>query len=486
MPLSTCLLTSLLLGATPTAPADHAAVVKLDKGAEITWRGSFSEAIVRPNIRAFRAYEVETRAFVLDVTDGAADVAVFSLIKLKPDVKVTPEPPPISRLELLRIDSRGNVQTMPPDSLAVPFNKRKMSALPVMTLEGLPTIDAILFQPLPKGKLQAGQKWEVAEEKRPPLKCRLEGIETIKGARTWRIIGLQQTGDWEALKISDSAWRRGDSIWVSAQYGWTARAERFVEKRDPQSGEVGFRSKLLLEQVGRLTYPGRLGEDRREEIVAALHFLAEYERLAAEANRGGTETFDRLIRQIEQHTTTHFLGESLPYREPILWIKRKAEAAKRGQLPPVALPPETVETPVGLFVNRPAPDVTAVDLSSNQSMRLSKQRGRPVVLLYYQPGNAKTAEPVLRLAESLHVKHGTKAAIVPLAIGASDVALQQRNDLKLTVHVLGGRDVYRAHGIEATPSFVVIDATGVVKRLIGGWSDENAAAVQAELEKYLK
>jgi hypothetical protein len=134
MPLSACMLTGLLIGATPSAPADGAAVVKLDKGAEITWRGSFSEAIIRPNVRAFRAYEVETRAFVLDVSEQSADVAIFTLIKLKPDVKTVPEPPPVARLELLRIDSRGHSQLLPADSLALARDKRKPVPLPAMTL----------------------------------------------------------------------------------------------------------------------------------------------------------------------------------------------------------------------------------------------------------------------------------------------------------------------------------------------------------------
>lgn len=486
MPLTACMLTGLLIGATPTAPADSAAVVKLDRGAEITWRGTFSEAIVRPNIRAFRAYEIETRAFILDASDLGTDMAVFTLIKLKPDVKVSPEPPPVSRMELLRVDSRGNTFALPPDSLSIAHDKRKPMPLPVMPLEGLPTIDASLFLMLPKGKLQPGAKWEVAEEKRPALKYRLEGVESVKGARTWKVIAVQQTDNWEALKIDGASWRRGEAIWVSAQYGWNSRIERFIEKRDPQTGETGFRSKLQLEQIGRLTYPGRLGEDRREEITAAIHFIAEFDKLVTDMTGGGSEPFDRLLRQIEHHTSTHFMGDTLPYREPIMWIKRKAEAAKSGQIAPAALPPETVEVPARLTMDRAAPDVTTIDLTNNESVRLSKLRGKPVLLIYYQPGNAKTAEPILRLAESLHVKHGAKAAILPLAIGTSEAALQQSIDLKLTVHVLGGRDVYRAHGIEATPSFAVLDKTGVVKRMIGGWSEENAEAVRVELEKWLK
>ncbi len=486
MSLSAWMLSGLLIGASPTTPADGAPVLKLDKGLEITWRGTFSEALLRPNVRAFRAYEVEARIFVLDAAEQSADVALFTSIKLKPDVKITPEPPPIVRLELLRIDHWAAPSLLPADSLAQIPAKRQPIPLPPMPLEGLPTLNNALFVPLPEGKPRSGLTWDVAEDKRPALKFRLEGIESIRGARAWKTVAIQQTDDWDALKIERPAWRRGESIWISAQYGWCARVERVIEKRDPQSGEIGFRSKLLLEQVGRMTYPGRLGDDRRDEISAALQFIADYDRLVADANRSGTDAFDRLLRQIDHHISYHFTGDTLIYREPIMWIKRKAEAAKRGQIPPAALPPETGEAAVGLTVNRTAPDVTAIDLTNNESIRLSKLRGRPVVLLYYQPGSARTAEPVLRLAQSLYTQHSAKASILPLAIGTSDAAIQQRNDLKLTLHVLAGRDTYRTHGIESTPTFAIIDDRGVVKRVIAGWSDENAEAVRLELQKWMK
>lgn len=486
MSLSAWMLTSFLIGATPMAPADGAANPKFDKGMEMTWRGSFSEAILRTGSKTFRLYDVEARAFVLDCSERGADLALLTSIKLKPDVKTVPEPPPIVRLQLLRVDARGNPFNLSPDSLAQVAARRQPSPLPLMPLEGLPTLDRALFVALPEGKLEADHVWGITENQRPDLKLKLDGSDSVRGVRAWKIVALQQTEDWDALKIEQPVWRRGESIWIAAQHGWITRVERTIEKREPQTGDVSFRSKLALDHVGRMTYPGRLGEDRRQEISAALTFIAEYDQLIADASRAQPEAFDRLLRQIDQHITNNFTGDTLPYREPILWIKSKTEAAKRGQIPPAALPPETAQPVTGLKMNRLAPDVTIRDLTHNESIRLGKLRGRPVVLLYYQPGSAKTAELVLSLAQSLHSKHGDKAFILPLAIGANEAAIQQHNDLRLTVHVLSGLDVYRTHGIEATPTFVVLDANGIVKRIVGGWSDENAVTVRTELEKCLK
>ena len=79
--------------------------------------------------------------------------------------------------------------------------------------------------------------------------------------------------------------------------------------------------------------------------------------------------------------------------------------------------------------------------------------------------------------------HGGSPA---LAVGDPETAVQQRTDWRLTVHVLAGRDIYKLHGIESTPCFVVIDAEGTIRHIALGWSEENAEAVSGELAKLLK
>jgi peroxiredoxin len=480
-----CLFAGLMLGAAPTAPGDAAPVPKLEKSQELTWRGHFTEAILRPNVRAFRAYDVETRLFVWDVSPKGADVALFTSVKFKPDIKTTPEPPAVVRLELARVEPDGRLRLLSAAALTQPAEKRHAAPPPPLTLEGLPTFEPSFFLAFPGERVRPGQAWEVPDEKRPPLTYKVERPDSALGVRCWRVAGTQQSDDWEKPHLERPAWKRSETVWVSAGHGCALRLERTVEKRDPQTGELGFRAKLTYEQSGRMSYLGRLGEDRREEVAAAAEFAAELDGLLADPARAAAPGFEALLKRIELHVSTHVSGEAVPYREAILSVRRKAEAAKRGHVPPAPPAPETGEAPA-LIVGRPAPDLTAKDLVSGDAVRLSRLRGRPAVLLYYQPGSARTAGPVLQFAQELFENVGDRAYVVPLAIGHSDAALKQREDLKLTVHVLAGRDVYRLHGIESAPCLVVIDAKGEVRKVAQGWSDENAAAVRAELEKWVK
>jgi peroxiredoxin len=480
------MLAGLLIGAPPSPPGDAVPVPKLDKGLEITWRGTFSEAILRPNVRAFRSYEVETRLFVWDASPKGADAALLTSIKLKPDIKPAVPPSAIVRLELVRIDPHGKISMLNADAFTEAPDKRKSSGLPLLFMEGLPTFEPNLFVEFPTSTMKIHQAWDVAEDKRPNHTFRIDGFESVKGARSCRVIATQQTEDWENPHIDQTAWRRVDTISISCKYGYCGRLERSIEKRDPQSGQVGFRSKLACEQVGIMRYPDRFGDDRREEIMAAAQFATFFEQSIREPSRDGTKPFEQLLARIDIHLTSHVPGDAIPYREAILSVKRKAEAAKRGYIPPVPPPPETIGDAASLALSKAAPDITLTNLINNESTRLSKLRGRPVVLLYYQPSSARTAEPVLRFAQTLYERHGAKAFILPLAIGPNDAALKQRNDLTLTVNVVAGREVYKIHGVASAPCFAVLDDTGVVRKMTLGWSDENAGAIRDELEKWLK
>src|SRR5438067_866343 len=79
---------------------------KLEKGLEVLWTGTFTEATFRPGVRALRTYTVDTRLFVLDAGDYGAEAILFTRVFLKPDRKSTEPPAGVVRLELVRIDPK--------------------------------------------------------------------------------------------------------------------------------------------------------------------------------------------------------------------------------------------------------------------------------------------------------------------------------------------------------------------------------------------
>src|SRR5262245_63350396 len=93
------LFAGLVLAAPPAAGAGP----KLEKGLEVRWAGTFTEASFRPGVRAIRTYDVDTRLFVLDTGDYGAEAVLFTRVFLKPDGKTTEPPAGIVRLAQVRI-----------------------------------------------------------------------------------------------------------------------------------------------------------------------------------------------------------------------------------------------------------------------------------------------------------------------------------------------------------------------------------------------
>ena len=69
----TLLIAGLVLGAPPEPSGP-----RLEKGLEVRWAGTFTEANFRPGVRAVRNYDVDTRLFVLDTGDYGADAVLFT------------------------------------------------------------------------------------------------------------------------------------------------------------------------------------------------------------------------------------------------------------------------------------------------------------------------------------------------------------------------------------------------------------------------
>jgi peroxiredoxin len=452
----------------PSGP--HLAVAQ-----EMVYRGSYTEESVGGGVQFARGLRVESRVFVLDLSPQGALVAFLTILRPRglPPGLSNPVPGDHAagsmRLELGRVDNRGRVgSTDPGVSLAVP-------------LDGPPVNEFGAFLEMPAQRVGPGQGWAESEDGRPDRTWETAGNETVNGTSCLKLVGRQQSAGWDRPRADQTAWRRVDTVWLAPRLGVAYRVQRVIERRDPGREGPGWRSVLRYELESSLPYPRQLYTDRHDEILKIHDFQQSAGPLLAQPGRHGPE-LEALLAKINHHLDRQ---TPTPYREALLQLKRRAEAAQRGEAPP--LPPAEEKADRGKAeTGHTAPDFLTPDLLTRQSVGLRRWSGRVVVLVFYNPASV-TAEEVLCFAQAVQDNYREKVAVVGMVMsGDAERARKQRAALRLTIPLLDGTGLRQSYEVEATPKVVVLDAAGVVCGSQLGWGQETTAAVLGDLKRALK
>jgi peroxiredoxin len=458
----------------PAAPSalrgDWILIPRLSRGQELVYRGTFAEEAGTGRVQFSQSYRVETRVFVLDTPPRGASVAFLTVLKHHdplPPGPSRPEPASSSvRLERAEVDLQGKILPAPGVSLAVP-------------LDGPPTVECGAIVEVPRGRVGPGSSWDVLEAGRPPQTWRAVATEMVTGTSCLKLVAEQKSDDWDRPRADRTAWHRRDTVWVAPRLGVACRVERVIERREPARRDPTERSVFRYELESSLQYPGRLGEDRAQEILRAEAFRASAAPFLATPARY-TSQLTALLNKINYHLERQ---PPTPYREAVLQVQRRVEAARRGETPP-ALPAETPTAPAVATVGALAPDFMVSDFGGPEPVRLRRWLGRPLLLVFYHP-DSPTAAEVLRYAQHLHT---AQPGLTVLGLSVSDDAAlvrRQRTALGLTFPVLSGSGLRVSYAVETTPKLVVLDAAGVVRGAYLGWGRDTSQEVQEEVRRWL-
>src|SRR5207302_840494 len=155
-----------------------------------------------------------------------------------------------------------------------------------------------------------------------------------------------------------ASWRRTDAVWLSPRLGVASRVERVVERRDPAHRDATYKSVLRYELEEPMQYPGRLFEERQREILQARAFAEAAAPLLSTPGKYGPQLaalMDRIAYHLDHQPQT-------PYREAVLQVKRRVEAAQRGETPPAPVADDRPEAaPAVAALGAAAPDFLAPD-----------------------------------------------------------------------------------------------------------------------------
>jgi peroxiredoxin len=450
----------------------------LSPAQELVYRGLYTEESTGGGVQFNRVYRLEYRVFVLETSPPGARVAFLTVLKprhLAPGLSsaVHEEQTPGSvRLALGQVDSHGHV-AVDGVSLTAP-------------LDGPAINEFGAFLELPAQRLTAGQGWVESEDGRPERVWEMLGHETVNGTSCLKLSGEQHSADWDRPRSDRGAWKRQDTVWLAPRLGVAYRVERIIERREPGRQQPGWRSVSRYEMASGLSYTPHLYEDCRDDILKVHAFQQAALSWMADPSRHGPD-LDSLLAKIDHHLDKQ---TPTPYREAMVHLKRRVEAARRGEsVPGMAPAAPAPEAPANRGKAEPgstAPDFLAPHMLSRELVRLRQWYGRPVMLVFYNPSSV-TAEEVLQFAQSIQDTYKGHVAVVGMVMSEdAERVRKQRDALNLTFPLLDGTGLRQTYEIEATPKLLLLDAQGVVRCSQLGWGQETPSAVFGELRRALQ
>ncbi len=452
-------------------PADHSEwllLPQLGRAQEFVYRGTYEEKAAGTDLEFERKYSLRAVTFVLDAGPRGTEVAFLTVLRPRAERGSRPEEvaPSSARLEVVRVDARGHLTGDPGVSLLAP-------------LEGPPTVEVGSLVEVPKQAVGLGKGWGVEEDGRPLRKWVVAGTGSVNGTSCVKLVGVQQSDDWDQPRADRVAWWRQDTVWVAPRLGVAYKVERVVKRREPAHKQPYYQAVLAYELETRSEYPRQIYDDVRREVLQTRDFAATAAPLLVGPAKNA-ERIDALLGRIKYHTDHHALAIAV-YREPLQHLQRRLEAARRGEAAPAVAPGEPVAASSVASLGKPVPDFLTTDYTSDDTGRLRRFKGKPLLMIFYNPGSP-LAESALRLGEDVSASSKGAIGIVGLAMSADRAAVRrQRADLKLTMPLFDGRALRQSYAVEATPKLMVIDADGMLRGSWVGWGEETREAVLKEL-----
>ncbi len=458
----------------PTSRSEWQITPQLPPGLELVYAGVYTEESIAPNVQFQRHYRLEAMVFVLDAGARQADIAFMTALservpRVEPGVKETKL---ISvRLDVGQVDSQGRVRD-------------GSGAAPLVSLSGPPTVETGCFVEAPPQRLTKNMLWEVNEESRPPRTWQVAGVEAVAGVTCVKLIGQQQSADWDRPRADQTAWRRRDIVWIAPQQGVAQKVERTIERRDPARRDPSSRTVVQYELQSRFVYPGRLYEDRKQEIQKARRFQEDAAPLLKQPTEHRAQ-LEALLKKIAVHVENQ---APTPYRKEIFHLVSRLEYARNSGAAgePVVgdEPPPRPVAPIGL--GQRVPDFVASELTGRQSVRLARLLGRPVLIFFYNPATDNGREVVL-FAKGLAQRHGDKLSVLAMAV-TNDVNLvrKQHSEMQLPFAIFDGHAMRLTLGADVTPRLVLLDGDGIVRAASTGWASHVAREIQEELQRWLR
>ncbi|HEV3144005.1 MAG TPA: hypothetical protein VGZ47_08995 [Gemmataceae bacterium] len=458
----------LIAGAWMAAQSEPAEpnLLRLQKEQEFVYRGYYTLTSEQPGSRNTLTWNLQHCVLIRNVGPRGADAAFLTIQRkvLQPGTSSAP----VAQLEQATIEPTGKVVFQP-----------SINSIPRIPPDGPPNLEIAAFVELPKSGLTGPSNWITNAENGLPQTWKIQGVEDLPGNHCVVLTGEQASPAWK--NGAGLGWFRQDKVWLDLSAGYAVKIERTICRREEGGLVVTGKAICALDDGVPTPCPGGLLRDRWNTIVNTLKLMGEFEKLQLPPGAPGVAAYDELLAKIDHQLK---LQADSPYREAMVTLRRRVELARQGERPPEPLVIPAMKVPLPADPGeKPDADWVLTDLASGQQTRLSRLRGKPVALFFFQP-TSPTAGNLLCCAQELSGRYAGQVHVLAVAMeGAPPTILALRNDLRLTIGVFTGPDARRLFPVETTPCIVILDPFGAIRFSTLGWGGEYPDWLGREMEK---
>jgi peroxiredoxin len=459
----------LMLPAQGSAATEANLTLRLTRGQELIYRGTYCEEILSSAMPSKQNLHLDVKVFVLSTSAETTNLAILTQLRsAKLPKKGFEEAAPKSlRLDLVRLNSQGKAEA-----------SQGEASLP---LKGPPGLEWGMFIETGRNPNHVGISWKSTEANRPPITWKLVGSDNIGSLNCWKVVGVQQTEDWEKPRADRSAWKRTDTLWLVPRLGVAQRVERVIEHREPARQASTEKYSVRYDLESCLQYPGELSKDRQREINLVQQ-ISQALRTIQDQPARSVRQLDVLQARIANHLENQ---PPTPYRDAVLQVKRRVEAAQRGETTSEGAFVKSDKPPAIAESGQRAPDFVTMDFGARRSVALKDCLGKRILMIFYNPGS-RTAIELLNFAQEAQAAHREDLTILGLSMTEdAEVVLKQQADLRLTFPLMHGAGLRQSYSVDTTPKLMLLDAKGIVRGTYVGWGSETGAAILADLKSQI-
>jgi peroxiredoxin len=472
---SICLLSCALTLAQGTDRADWQLSPLFSPGLELVYRGTYLEESLIPNVEHQRLYRLEGNLLVLDAGVKDWHVAIITALSLQDARQAADkkEGPTSVRVELAKVDLQGRVRSSDKKLLGI-------------SLKGPPTLEWGFLVPVPRIKVGRNSSWEVGDEGLPAQRWQIAGAELCGGVTCIKILGVQQSNDWDSTRADQSAWRRRDTVWIHPLVNVAQKVERIIEWRDPARDTPTFRAVVRYELQSRLRYPDLEFDSRCKEVFKVCKFYEELQPLLRQPGLYRPQ-IDSMIRRVSLHLDHQPATQTAPYRKAVLHIKAVLEKAQKGDVAVPHVPDDPLpQAAKAVGIGERVTDFAVSGLTEEKTARFQNYQGKPILVFFYNP-TTPLGKEVLTYVKQLSEKQTGRLEIMAMAVtNDADVAKKQHQEMRLLFPIFDGNGLRLTFGAEQTPRFVVVDSSGLVRLAQTGWGFHTPYEIDEVLQRCLK